>query len=88
MILRKIEDGSMDKARSMQSLAREKKSLEKELSRIESAITSLQGQRDKILTRLNSLDEQVKKNKAYGSITDAFMNSSKTIDEIMEFLKP
>ena len=61
--------------------------LDAEIAKVKSDMSKLQDRYDKLAEKLKDLQEQKRRIEA-DAIMDAYLKSSKTLDEIMTFLKP
>ena len=70
-------------------MARKKstEALDAEIAKVKAAMSKLQDRYDKLAEHLTDLEEQKRRQQAE-EIMEAFMESGKSFDEIMTFLKP
>ena len=70
-------------------MARKKstETIETEIIKVKTAMSKLQDRYDKLANQLKELEEQKRQAEA-DAIMDAYLKSSKSLDEIMTFLRP
>ena len=70
-------------------MARKKatESIDAEIARVKATMSKLQDRYDTLAKKLTDLEEQKRRRQAE-EIMDAFLESGKSFDEIMTFLKP
>ena len=70
-------------------MARKKttESIDAEIARVKATMSKLQDRYDNLAKKLTDLEEQKRRRQAE-EIMDAFLESGKSFDEIMTFLKP